>query len=478
MYIPDSVRERAGLKTHFIEGVEHLVECSLEHSAWLSATEKQLFLTLSYVDGFQVWNIDVGREGGREVVSVGEDSLSDHRRPGGGHVDAFFHKHGPPTSDDWSESRGENVETSKASPPSSPRSVQSPRDHQGVNPGLAANIDRGTVRAHDGPYSDPGAGGSSCQPGGGSSSSSRAEASRAAAEANAVAIVKLLPLNLQCTLGMEDSSATSGSLHEDIDEEPSSFSRFQESSSSSDAGGERQAGGVPTDRKLRPGVAGRPQSAAGVRGTAAPPQLSSGVTKDAPSPLIAFVRRSDPNKISIFSLRRGKTVFVLRSLKPCLALGATKRCVAVGVHGTVDFYDARNLNVMFSVATHAPTGADMLRVTSSRMTNFALGDRWIAYNLPENTALRDGKAGVTEHTTVGGYVLDNLQEFLEGPLAPTSDNITTNYGVLSIPSWKEDSRRDQEDTIEETTGGKGRFERHTKRDEETSFRNVLTPTKA
>ncbi|CAD7963835.1 unnamed protein product [Amoebophrya sp. A25] len=89
-----------------------------------------------------------------------------------------------------------------------------------------------------------------------------------------------------------------------------------------------------------------------------------------PSPLVAYVP-TDATRIHIFSLLQNDSVYVLRTVKPVLVLHATKRVLAAGLADQVELYDSRTFSNLFCVGTPG--------VAPDSLSNFALGDRWLAY---------------------------------------------------------------------------------------------------
>lgn len=89
------------------------------------------------------------------------------------------------------------------------------------------------------------------------------------------------------------------------------------------------------------------------------------------APLVAYLHRGAPALVRLFSVAAHDDVHLLRLTEPAKCLQASRRYFAVGLSKHVDLYDAVHFQQLFSVqcgAASCPT--------------FALGHRWLAYNLP------------------------------------------------------------------------------------------------
>lgn len=93
------------------------------------------------------------------------------------------------------------------------------------------------------------------------------------------------------------------------------------------------------------------------------------------TPMLAYLHRGAPALVRLFSLRAHDDVHLLRLTEPAKALQASRRFFAVGLQRQVELYDALHFQALFTVqcAGACPT--------------FALGHRWLAYNLlPQQSA--------------------------------------------------------------------------------------------
>lgn len=111
-----------------------------------------------------------------------------------------------------------------------------------------------------------------------------------------------------------------------------------------------------------------------------PTPLASSNTLEGPEPLgiasapmIAHVHRGAPSLIRLFSMRAHDDVHLLRLTEPARLIQASRRFFAVGLARQVDLYDALDFHHLFNVPRHA---------SSCLYPTFALGHRWLAYNLP------------------------------------------------------------------------------------------------
>lgn len=91
----------------------------------------------------------------------------------------------------------------------------------------------------------------------------------------------------------------------------------------------------------------------------------------AKAPLMAYLHRGSPALVRLFSFKANDDVHLLRLTEPARSLQSSRRFFAVGFTSKVDIYDALQFNVLFSVQCNPASGP-----------TFALGPRWLAYNLP------------------------------------------------------------------------------------------------
>mmetsp|Transcript_82943 Transcript_82943/g.231354 ORF Transcript_82943/g.231354 Transcript_82943/m.231354 type:complete len:886 (-) Transcript_82943:97-2754(-) len=103
----------------------------------------------------------------------------------------------------------------------------------------------------------------------------------------------------------------------------------------------------------------------------------------AQAPLMAYLHRGAPALVRLFSARAHNDVHLLRLTEPAKALQASRRYFAVGLARQVDLYDALDFQQLFSVQCHAAAASP----------TFALGQRWLAYNLPPQQVYVNAGAG-------------------------------------------------------------------------------------
>ncbi|CAK9110623.1 unnamed protein product [Durusdinium trenchii] len=89
------------------------------------------------------------------------------------------------------------------------------------------------------------------------------------------------------------------------------------------------------------------------------------------APLMAYLHKGAPALVRLFSLKSHEDVHLLRLTEPAKHLQASRRFLAVGFAKQVELFDALHFQVLFSVQCHGALGP-----------TFALGHRWLAYNLP------------------------------------------------------------------------------------------------
>jgi hypothetical protein len=110
------------------------------------------------------------------------------------------------------------------------------------------------------------------------------------------------------------------------------------------------------------------------------------------APMLAYIDKGAPARVKLFSMRAHDDVSYLRLTEPAKALQASRRFFAVGLQGLVELYDVLKFEKLFSVqcAGISPT--------------FALGDRWIAYNLPPQQPTMGAGASIFSSSSTGGVV--------------------------------------------------------------------------
>eukprot|EP00929_Paragymnodinium_shiwhaense_P038862 TRINITY_DN20479_c0_g1_i1.p1 TRINITY_DN20479_c0_g1~~TRINITY_DN20479_c0_g1_i1.p1 ORF type:complete len:789 (-),score=122.29 TRINITY_DN20479_c0_g1_i1:709-3075(-) len=119
-----------------------------------------------------------------------------------------------------------------------------------------------------------------------------------------------------------------------------------------------------------------------------PPADGSKAQGLANAPMVAYLTGRDAgNKVvRLYSAKKHDTIHFLRLEEPAKLLQATRRFFAVGTTKQVDVYDALTFEWSFKVNCNAPPA-------------FALGPRWLAYNLPPQPA---GGQGGAERLLAGG----------------------------------------------------------------------------
>ncbi|CAD7942003.1 unnamed protein product [Amoebophrya sp. A120] len=76
-YVPESVKDVTGLQKQMVEEVDHISDVLLERLAFVDEHVPEMFLTLCYLDGFQIWRIV--EENGKELVSWWQPPSSGHQ---------------------------------------------------------------------------------------------------------------------------------------------------------------------------------------------------------------------------------------------------------------------------------------------------------------------------------------------------------------------------------------------------------------
>eukprot|EP00930_Biecheleria_cincta_P031954 TRINITY_DN22167_c0_g1_i1.p1 TRINITY_DN22167_c0_g1~~TRINITY_DN22167_c0_g1_i1.p1 ORF type:complete len:829 (+),score=116.26 TRINITY_DN22167_c0_g1_i1:241-2727(+) len=110
------------------------------------------------------------------------------------------------------------------------------------------------------------------------------------------------------------------------------------------------------------------------RGGAGAPSMTSDAAQPlgtSAAPLMAYLHKGSPSLVRLFSLKAHDDVHLLRLTEPAKSLQASRRFFAVGFAKQVELYDALHFQALFSVHCNAAAGP-----------TFALGHRWLAYNLP------------------------------------------------------------------------------------------------
>ncbi|CAE8616596.1 unnamed protein product [Polarella glacialis] len=140
------------------------------------------------------------------------------------------------------------------------------------------------------------------------------------------------------------------------------------------------------------------------------------------APLMAYLHKGSPALVRLFSLKAHDDVHLIRLTEPARSLQSSRRFFAVGFAKQVELYDALHFQALFSVPCNASAGC------------FALGHRWLAYNLPpqQPAAMASGlSAGVL---LAGGprqlpsMMKDGLQ-YLGQVGQRTLDNVLMPQGV-------------------------------------------------
>eukprot|EP00931_Biecheleriopsis_adriatica_P103219 TRINITY_DN78087_c0_g1_i1.p1 TRINITY_DN78087_c0_g1~~TRINITY_DN78087_c0_g1_i1.p1 ORF type:complete len:820 (-),score=159.99 TRINITY_DN78087_c0_g1_i1:115-2574(-) len=116
------------------------------------------------------------------------------------------------------------------------------------------------------------------------------------------------------------------------------------------------------------------------------------------APLMAYLHKGSPALVRLFSLKAHDDVHLLRLTEPARSLQASRRFFAVGFAKQVELYDALHFQALFSVQCNVATGP-----------TFALGHRWLAYNLPpqQPAAL---VAGLSTALTGGSRQLESMMK--------------------------------------------------------------------
>lgn len=120
----------------------------------------------------------------------------------------------------------------------------------------------------------------------------------------------------------------------------------------------------------------------------------------ASAPLVAYLHKGQPALVRLFSLKLHDDVHLLRLTEPCKSLQASRKYFAVGFTKQVELYDSLRFQALFSVQCHG-----------AAQPTFALGHRWLAYNLPAQEAtlrrasMKDGlqylgQAGVGQDSSI------------------------------------------------------------------------------
>eukprot|EP00434_Breviolum_minutum_P010360 symbB.v1.2.009140.t1/scaffold577.1/size258142/15 len=101
-----------------------------------------------------------------------------------------------------------------------------------------------------------------------------------------------------------------------------------------------------------------------------PVDVSTDVMGISCAPLMAYLHKGANALVRFFSLKSHDDVHLLRLTEPAKSLQASRRFFAVGFAKQVELYDALRFQVLFSVQYHGACGPA-----------FALGQRWLAYNV-------------------------------------------------------------------------------------------------
>lgn len=142
----------------------------------------------------------------------------------------------------------------------------------------------------------------------------------------------------------------------------------------------------------------------------------------ASAPLLAYVQKSQPTLVRFYSMQSNDVIYLLRLTQPAVTLQGSRRVFAVGMIGQVDLYDALRFESLFSV-----------QIYPSPFPAFALGQRWIAYNLPPQTAGAHGTGSLANHlpTMVRdglSYLQQGVQRTLDHILMPPEEGAPNAAG--------------------------------------------------
>lgn len=102
-----------------------------------------------------------------------------------------------------------------------------------------------------------------------------------------------------------------------------------------------------------------------------PVDVAADVMGVACAPVMAYLHKSAPALVRLFSLKSHDDVHLLRLTEPAKSLQASRKFFAVGFAKSVELYDSLRFQVVFSVQCHGAMGP-----------TYALGQRWLAYNIP------------------------------------------------------------------------------------------------
>jgi hypothetical protein len=117
---------------------------------------------------------------------------------------------------------------------------------------------------------------------------------------------------------------------------------------------------------------------------------------------MAVVYRGSPTVIRFIDLTSSETYHMIRVGVPLIGLKANRSCIAVQMEGKVGFYDIQTLQETFLVET-------MENGVSHPV--LALGDRWVAYNLPPQMSSPGPQTTLTvwnSITSLGQDAIDNI----------------------------------------------------------------------
>ncbi|CAJ1346680.1 unnamed protein product [Effrenium voratum] len=140
---------------------------------------------------------------------------------------------------------------------------------------------------------------------------------------------------------------------------------------------------------------------------------------------MAYLHKGSPALVRLFSLKSHDDVHLLRLTEHAKSLQASRRYLAVGFAKQVELYDALRFQALFSVQCHGSGGP-----------TFALGHRWLAYNLPPHEAVATPrrqlptvvKDGLQYLGQVGQRTLDQVL------MPPVPDTLSTSSSSGSLHS--------------------------------------------
>ncbi|CAK9076746.1 unnamed protein product [Durusdinium trenchii] len=133
-----------------------------------------------------------------------------------------------------------------------------------------------------------------------------------------------------------------------------------------------------------------------------PVDASADVMGVTAAPLMAYLHKGAPALVRLFSLKSHEDVHLLRLTEPAKHLQASRRFLAVGFAKQVELFDALHFQVLFSVQCHGALGP-----------TFALGHRWLAYNLPPHETVSSSSGAVAHAPGVRRQLPTALKDGLQ-----------------------------------------------------------------